>query len=40
LAIRITAPLADSVTVAVRGPGDLFGEKALVSEGRRRAETA
>ena len=38
-AIRIMTPLGDTVTVGVRGPGDSFGEMALVAEGARRAAT-
>jgi CRP-like cAMP-binding protein len=38
-AIRIMTPLGDTVTIAVRGPGDSFGEMALVEEGTRRAAT-
>src|SRR5262249_14984186 len=30
-AIRSATPLGDTVTIAVRGPGDAFGEMALVS---------
>ncbi len=38
-AVRIAAPLGDVVAVAVRGPGQAFGELALVGDGRRRAAT-
>jgi CRP-like cAMP-binding protein len=38
-AIRIMTPLGETVTIAVRGPGDSFGEMALVAAGRRRAAT-
>jgi CRP/FNR family cyclic AMP-dependent transcriptional regulator len=38
-AIRIMAPLGDTTTIAIRGPGDSFGEMALVSEEARRAAT-
>jgi CRP/FNR family transcriptional regulator, cyclic AMP receptor protein len=38
-AIRVMTPLGETVTLGVRGPGDSFGEMALVSEGRRRAAT-
>ena len=38
-AIRIMTPLGDTATIAVRGPGDSFGEMALVSEGMRRSAT-
>ena len=36
-AIRILAPLGDQVTIAIRGPGESFGEMALVGGGRRSA---
>jgi CRP/FNR family transcriptional regulator, cyclic AMP receptor protein len=37
-AIKIMTPLGDTVTLAVRGPGENFGEMALVGgEGRRSA---
>jgi CRP/FNR family transcriptional regulator, cyclic AMP receptor protein len=38
-AIRIMTPLAETVTIGVRGPGDTFGEMALVSENARRSAT-
>jgi CRP/FNR family cyclic AMP-dependent transcriptional regulator len=38
-AIRIMTPLGETATVGVRGPGDSFGEMALVDEGARRAAT-
>ena len=38
-AIRVMTPLGETVTIAIRGPGDNFGEMALVGEGRRRAAT-
>jgi len=38
-AIRVMTPLGETATLAVRGPGDSFGEMALVSEGRLRAAT-
>lgn len=38
-AIRIMTPLGDTVTIGVRGPGDSFGEMALVTEGMRRSAT-
>jgi CRP/FNR family transcriptional regulator, cyclic AMP receptor protein len=31
-AVRITTPLGDTATLGVRGPGDAFGELALISE--------
>jgi len=36
-AIRIVTPLGDTVTIAVRGPGESFGEMALVAVARRAA---
>jgi CRP/FNR family transcriptional regulator, cyclic AMP receptor protein len=38
-ALRIMTSLGDTVTIGVRGPGDSFGEMALVAEGARRAAT-
>jgi CRP-like cAMP-binding protein len=38
-AVRSTTPLGDTVTIAVRGPGDCFGEMALVSDEPRRIAT-
>lgn len=38
-AIRIMTPLGDTVTLGVRGPGESFGEMALVAKGLRRAAT-
>jgi CRP-like cAMP-binding protein len=38
-AIRVMTPLADQATIAIRGPGDSFGEMALVGEGARRSAT-
>jgi CRP-like cAMP-binding protein len=38
-AIRIAGRHGESVTIGVRGPGESFGEMALVSEGARRAAT-
>ena len=38
-AIRIMTPLGDTTTIAIRGPGDSFGEMALVFEEARRAAT-
>jgi len=38
-AIRIMTPLGETVTIGVRGPGDTFGEMALVSESGRRSAT-
>lgn len=39
-AIRIETPLGRSAMLAVRGPGDTFGELALLEQGLRRAVTA
>ena len=38
-AVRIMTPLGETATIAVRGPGDSFGEMALVDEGARRSAT-
>jgi CRP-like cAMP-binding protein len=38
-AVRIMTPLGDTVTVAVRGPGDNFGEMALADPDSRRSAT-
>jgi CRP/FNR family transcriptional regulator, cyclic AMP receptor protein len=38
-AVRITTPRADTVTVAVRGPGDNFGEMALTDAAHHRSAT-
>jgi len=38
-AIRIMTPVGDTVTVAVRGPGDNFGEMALADPDSRRSAT-
>jgi CRP-like cAMP-binding protein len=38
-AIRVMTPLGEQATIAVRGPGDSFGEIALVEEGARRSAT-
>jgi CRP/FNR family transcriptional regulator, cyclic AMP receptor protein len=38
-AIRIMTPLGDTVTIGMRGPGDSFGEMALVAEGAKRSAT-
>jgi CRP/FNR family cyclic AMP-dependent transcriptional regulator len=38
-AIRIMTPLGDTATIAIRGPGDSFGEMTLVVEDARRSAT-
>jgi CRP-like cAMP-binding protein len=38
-AVRVLTPLGDTATVAVRGPGESFGEMALVGGDARRAAT-
>ena len=38
-AIRIMTPVGDTVTIGIRGPGDSFGEMALVAAGRKRSAT-
>jgi CRP/FNR family transcriptional regulator, cyclic AMP receptor protein len=38
-AIRVMTPFADQVTIALRGPGESFGEMALVAGGARRLAT-
>jgi CRP-like cAMP-binding protein len=38
-AVQIMTPLGESATIAIRGPGDSFGEMALVTEGMRRSAT-
>lgn len=37
--VRITTPLGDNVTLSVRGPGDAFGELALLHKERVRSAT-
>ena len=39
-AIRVMTPLGDTATIAVRGPGESFGEMALVGGTRRSATVA
>jgi CRP/FNR family transcriptional regulator, cyclic AMP receptor protein len=38
-AVLVMTPLGEQATIAVRGPGDSFGEMALVGEGARRSAT-
>jgi len=38
-AVRVMTPLGDVATIAVRGPGESFGEMPLVSEAPRRSAT-
>ena len=38
-AVRVTTPVGETVTVAVRGPGQSFGEMALVQADARRSAT-
>jgi CRP/FNR family cyclic AMP-dependent transcriptional regulator len=38
-AIRVMTPLGDTATIAVRGPGESFGEMALVTADSRRTAT-
>ncbi len=39
LAVQIMTPLGDTATIAIRGPGDSFGETALIAGEPRRAAT-
>lgn len=37
--VQVTTPLGEPATIAVRGPGDSFGEMAIVGEGAKRSAT-
>src|SRR3954452_12502281 len=39
VAVRVTTPMGDVATLQVLGPGECFGEGALLSDGSRRAAT-
>ncbi len=39
-AVRVTTPLGETATLAIRGPGEAFGELALVSDSHRSATVA
>lgn len=39
VAVRVVTPLGDVATLAIHGAGDVFGEQALASPGRRRNAT-
>lgn len=38
-AIRVMTPLGETATIGVRGPGESFGEMAVVADGARRSAT-
>ena len=37
--VQVMTPLGDEATIAIRGPGDSFGEMAIVTEGGKRSAT-
>ena len=37
--VQVMTPLGDPATIAIRGPGDSFGEMAIVRDGSKRAAT-
>lgn len=37
--LQVMTPLAQEATIAIRGPGDAFGEMAIVGEGAKRSAT-
>jgi CRP-like cAMP-binding protein len=37
--VQVLTPLGEPATIAIRGPGDSFGEMAIVGEGTKRAAT-
>jgi CRP-like cAMP-binding protein len=37
--VQVMTPLGDQATIAIRGPGDSFGEMAVVGEGAKRSAT-
>src|SRR5438132_9161166 len=38
-AVRVMTPLGEQATIAIRGPGDSFGEMALLGQGGHRSAT-
>jgi CRP-like cAMP-binding protein len=37
--VQVMTPLADEATIAIRGPGDSFGEMAIIGSGAKRSAT-